>query len=64
MQMSDFSMNNSILSTEHFLIFFKFLTPEEDGEKSTPILYKVSDYVLAMSSTCYVLGQSVVDAPF
>ncbi|XP_040530362.1 transcription factor COE3 isoform X16 [Gallus gallus] len=31
----------------------------KNKEKATPILYKVSDYVLAMSSTCYVLGETL-----
>lgn len=58
MQTTYFFMNNSILLTEFFLIFSHF-SVLKNKEKATPILYKVSDYVLAMSSTCYVLGETL-----
>lgn len=51
-------MNNSILLTETSLIFSHFLVLKKK-EKATLILYKVSDYVLAMSSTCYVSGKTL-----
>lgn len=57
MQTINFVMNNSILLTE-LLIFSHFLLLK-NKEKATPILYKVSDYVLAMSSTCYVSGKTL-----
>lgn len=57
MQTTYFFMNNSILLTE--LLIFSHFSVLKNKEKAMPILYKVSDYVLAMSSTCYVLGETL-----
>lgn len=58
-------MQNNLLLHEQFhfidwiFLIFSHFSVLENKEKATPILYKVSDYVLAMSSTCYVLGETL-----